>query len=176
MKKMLKNSLFTFILGVILSGGLATVFAYNFFANQIEFRPVWSASDGSEITNVAEALNELNDKVNLAAIKIGDLPVSYSISYIDSYPSYKVIYPHEVLDAYKSIGYTKMKVSSTGTANDNRSLYHVWFTYNNATYWNTTWNGTWDKNEIVELVEGKDLTFYWTSYGTANNTITFMRY
>ena len=63
MKKVInKNTIFTFILGIIISG--VTVYAVTYNANQINFTPTnnnWKKQDGTNITNVQDALNSLYD-------------------------------------------------------------------------------------------------------------------
>lgn len=59
MIKVLKSRLFAFILGAIIFSGITSVTAYSLFANQIEYRPFWKKSDGGDITNVSEAIDEL---------------------------------------------------------------------------------------------------------------------
>ena len=63
MKKIIRNPIFTFILGALIFSG-ATVLAYDIFANQIGYEPEWKASDGSDITNVGQAIDELYNIAN----------------------------------------------------------------------------------------------------------------
>ena len=58
MKKIITSRIFAFVLGALIFGG-GTVLAYNIFANQIGYSPNWKASNGSDITNVEQALDEL---------------------------------------------------------------------------------------------------------------------
>ena len=158
-----KSIIMAFVLGLILSG--VTVYAATTTASQVTYK------NGK---NVEEALNDLYTKINIPAQQIGNATLSYNINYVNSYPEYSITYPSEVLDMYKNMGYTKMRISSKGTSSDSRSLSHVYFTYNGTTYWNTTWNGSWDKNETVDLVSGQSLVWTWTNYGGAENSITFI--
>lgn len=62
MKKWLNNPIFTFILGVVLTIGITSVFALSFLAGDVDFTPVdstWKKEDDSSIDNVSDALNSL---------------------------------------------------------------------------------------------------------------------
>ena len=62
MKKILKSRLFIFILSIVMSAGITSVFAYSIFANDIGFTPednTWRKSDDSNVENVSDALNNL---------------------------------------------------------------------------------------------------------------------
>ena len=72
MKKLIKNPILTFILGVTLSIGITSVLAYAFSATDVGFNPTdnaWKQNDGSDITNVNEALDDLHLKINSLAFK-----------------------------------------------------------------------------------------------------------
>lgn len=65
MKKIFKNPIFTFILGAIIFGGIVGVSAYTIFANDIGYTPkdsTWKKSNGEDITNVKDAIDELYSK------------------------------------------------------------------------------------------------------------------
>ena len=67
MKKILKNPIITFLLGIIISTSIG-VSAYSLFANNIYFSPTdtsWKKPDGSDITDVETALNDLYEKALL---------------------------------------------------------------------------------------------------------------
>ena len=67
MKKIIKNPIFTFILGALIFGGIAGVSAYTLFANDIRYTPkdsTWKKSNGENITNVGDAIDELYTKAN----------------------------------------------------------------------------------------------------------------
>ena len=58
----MKKYLIGFILGAIIFGGIGTVLAYSVFARNIGFTPTdttWKKSNGDNIDNVEDALNEL---------------------------------------------------------------------------------------------------------------------
>ena len=61
MKKLFKNPIFTFILGAVIFSAVS-VLAYSLLAGNVGFTPFdtsWKRQDGTDITNVEEALNEL---------------------------------------------------------------------------------------------------------------------
>ena len=62
MKKIFKSRIFAFILGAILFGGIGVVSAYTILANDIGYTPkdtTWKKSNGEDITNVKDAIDEL---------------------------------------------------------------------------------------------------------------------
>ncbi len=66
MKNLIKNSLFTFILGSLIFGSLTMVSAYNYIANNISFKPTdtnWKNEDGTDITNTEQAINSLYKRI-----------------------------------------------------------------------------------------------------------------
>ena len=67
MKKVLKSRIFAFVLGAVIFGGLVGVSAYTIFANDIGYTPkdtTWKKSNGEDITNVKDAIDELYTKAN----------------------------------------------------------------------------------------------------------------
>lgn len=66
MKKILrKSNIFAFVLGAILFGGIGVASAYTILANNIGFTPknsTWKKTDGSDITNVKDAIDELYER------------------------------------------------------------------------------------------------------------------
>lgn len=67
MKKFIKNNIVGFILGTIIFGGIVGVSAYSIFANDIVYTPsdsTWKKSNGEDITNVKDAIDELYTKAN----------------------------------------------------------------------------------------------------------------
>lgn len=85
MKKFIKNNIFGFILGILLTGTTG-VLAYNYVASQINY----TTSKNPNIKNVEEALNDLKDKQDdiVKPIAIKNIYVeSYSASY-SSYISF----------------------------------------------------------------------------------------
>ena len=68
MKKIIKNPIFTFILGALIFGGIVGVSAYTILANDIGYTPkdsTWKKSNGEDITNVKDAIDELYSKASL---------------------------------------------------------------------------------------------------------------
>ena len=68
MKKIIKNPIFTFILGAVIFGGIVGVSAYTIFANDIGYTPkdtTWKKSNGEDITNVKDAIDELYEHTKL---------------------------------------------------------------------------------------------------------------
>lgn len=71
MKKIIINPIFTFILGALIFGGIVGVSAYTIFANDIGYTPkdsTWKKSNGEDITNVKEAIDELYTKTNSSSL------------------------------------------------------------------------------------------------------------
>ena len=67
MKRIIKNPIFTFILGALIFGGIVGVSAYTILANDIGYTPsdsTWKKSNGEDITNVKDAIDELYGKSN----------------------------------------------------------------------------------------------------------------
>ncbi|MBR1416345.1 MAG: hypothetical protein IJ572_00815 [Bacilli bacterium] len=65
MKKLMKNPLLTFILGVIISCSITSVLAYSILAPDVGFTPTdnaWKQDDGSDIENVKEAIDDLYER------------------------------------------------------------------------------------------------------------------
>ena len=62
MKNILRSRIFTFVVGAIIFSGITGVAAYTMIANKIGYTPkdsTWKKSNGENITNVEEALDEL---------------------------------------------------------------------------------------------------------------------
>ncbi len=60
--RILKSRIFAFILGAVIFGGIVGVSAYTIFANDIGYTPkdsTWKKSNGEDITNVKDAIDEL---------------------------------------------------------------------------------------------------------------------
>ena len=67
MKKIIKSRVFAFILGAIIFGSIGVVSAYTIFADNIGYTPkdsTWKKSNGEDITNVKDAIDELYNKAN----------------------------------------------------------------------------------------------------------------
>jgi len=59
MKKILKNSILTFVLGAIIFSGITAYAAGRYYANQVEYEP---SNPNFNVDNMADALDELYDK------------------------------------------------------------------------------------------------------------------
>ena len=73
MKKIGKSHIFAFVLGAILFSGITGVAAYTMLASDIGYTPedsTWKKSNGEDITNVKDAIDELYNKSN-EKIKFG---------------------------------------------------------------------------------------------------------
>ena len=67
MKKAFKSRIFAFVLGAIIFSGITAVSAYTILANDIGYTPkdsTWKKSNGEDITNVKDAIDELYTKAN----------------------------------------------------------------------------------------------------------------
>lgn len=67
MKKLVNSKLFYFILGAIIFGSITSVLAYSFGANSVEYIPLdqnWKKQDGTSISNVKDAIDELHLVIN----------------------------------------------------------------------------------------------------------------
>ena len=75
MKKVFKSRIFAFVLGAIIFSGITAVSAYTIFANDIGYTPkdsTWKKSNGEDITNVKDAIDELYSKAINKPISIID--------------------------------------------------------------------------------------------------------
>ena len=59
MKKIIKNPIFTFIIGLVLAGSVVGVVAYNYNAKDIKYNP---SDDSWNVNNVEDAINDLKKK------------------------------------------------------------------------------------------------------------------
>ena len=76
MKKIFKSRIFIFILGAILFGGIGVVSAYSILASDIGFTPkdsTWKKSNGEDITNVKDAIDELYNKANSSSQLLNEI-------------------------------------------------------------------------------------------------------
>ena len=64
MKKIIKNRVFLVIITALICI-TGSVYASQIFANNIRYTPEWKAQDGSNITNVEQAMNELYNKASV---------------------------------------------------------------------------------------------------------------
>ena len=67
MKRIIKSRIFAFVLGALIFSGITGVAAYTIFADNIGYTPsdsTWKKSNGEDITNVKDAIDELYIKAN----------------------------------------------------------------------------------------------------------------
>lgn len=79
MKKIIKNNLLGFIVGAVIFSGI-TVLATQYLASDISFTPkdtTWKKSNGENITNVKEAIDELYTKSNNSIISTNYFNTNY---------------------------------------------------------------------------------------------------
>ena len=106
MKKIIKNPIFTFILGSLIFGGIVGVSAYTIFANDIGYTPkdsTWKKSDGTNIENVGDAIDELYSKANnINHMESGEINISFSHSWQEIIISFEKEYttPPNVFYSY----------------------------------------------------------------------------
>ena len=85
MKKIFKKSnIFSFLLGAIIFGGIVGVSAYTILANDIGYTPkdsTWKKSNGEDITNVKDAIDELYIKAQVQTL---------GCEFVGSYQSNKI--------------------------------------------------------------------------------------
>ena len=92
MKKIIKNPIFTFVLGALIFGGIVGVSAYTILATDIGYTPkdtTWKKSNGEDITNVKDAVDELYDKANSSNSLATMISFSYGIPSQSSTKNYK---------------------------------------------------------------------------------------
>ena len=73
MKKIFKSRMFAFILGAVIFGGIVGVSAYTILANDVGYTPkdtTWKKSNGEDITNVKDAIDELYIKKQLSSVSL----------------------------------------------------------------------------------------------------------
>ena len=93
MNKVFKSRIFAFVLGAILFGSIGVVSAYTIFANDIGYTPkdsTWKKSNGEDITNVKDAIDELYSKAN--EDNLVHLEVNPDTNYYTFTNNYKNIY------------------------------------------------------------------------------------
>ena len=103
MKKLFKSRIFSFILGAIIFSGITSVAAYSLFAESVGYTPAltsWKKSNGEDITNVKEALDELflkyhndNKYIDLSLFKNNKMAATYMVVPTD-YDSYDGTWYH----------------------------------------------------------------------------------
>ena len=84
MKKVFKSRMFSFILGAVIFGFVGAVSAYSLFANNVGFTPsdaTWKKTNGDDITNVEDAINELYIDANKDIFEKIDLTTESDIFY-----------------------------------------------------------------------------------------------
>ena len=73
MKKIFKSRVFAFVLGALLFGSIGVVSAYTILANDVGYTPkdtTWKKSNGEDITNVKDAIDELYIKKQLSSVSL----------------------------------------------------------------------------------------------------------
>ena len=84
MKKIFKKSnIFSFLLGALIFTGITSVAAYSIFATDIGYTPsdsTWKKSNGEDITNVKDAIDELYTKSNEDIVSKLDLSTDFEYS------------------------------------------------------------------------------------------------
>ena len=103
MKKFFKSRIFSFILGAIIFSGITSVAAYSLFAESVGYTPAhtsWKKSNGEDITNVKEALDELflkyhndNKNIDLRLFKNNKMDATYMVVPTE-YDSYDGVWYH----------------------------------------------------------------------------------
>ena len=88
MKKILKSRMLAFVLGAIIFSGI-TVVASELFASSIKYEPNWKKSNGDDITNVAEAIDELYYKANSSSESATIINFAYGTPSLSSTRDYK---------------------------------------------------------------------------------------
>ena len=71
MKKILKSRIFAFILGAVIFSGI-TALATGLIASSVSYTPTWTKSNGEDIVNVSEALDELYTRKQLSSVTLFD--------------------------------------------------------------------------------------------------------
>ena len=130
MKKVLKSRIFAFVLGALIFGGIVGVSAYTIFANDIGYIPkdtTWKKSNGEDITNVKDAIDELYTKANSNSvvnekydliwenknIHTGFEPTTISID-LSNYTSVIVMGKYHLSEIYdNNISFKKIDVGSS---------------------------------------------------------------
>lgn len=80
MKKVLKSRIFAFILGAVIFGTIG-VLADNIFASSINYTPEWKKGNGENITNVAEAIDELYNKSSVYVAMFNEQQLKTTTTY-----------------------------------------------------------------------------------------------
>ena len=74
MKRIFKNPIFMYILGFVTAIGITLVLAYSYLAQDVGFTPKetsWKQNDGSAITNVKEAIDDLKEEFKMVEDELG---------------------------------------------------------------------------------------------------------
>ena len=111
---MKKRDVFSFILGAIFFGGIATVFAFSYFAPDVGFTP---KDDTWEVDNVKDALDDLYDYMDRRMTKDARLysaNYDYKVSLEDLFSSLKFCSNRTKLnEALTNLNYTSIFLSSS---------------------------------------------------------------
>lgn len=137
MKKLFKRSnIFSFLLGALIFTGITSVAAYSIFANDIGYTPkdtTWKKSNGEDITNVEDAINELYTKSNkeilnkftisidsdsYSTTRIGRFDLNFAGSITDNYKYFKVL-------SVNKLGNTTKSCEIKTWSNEKRAAYNI---------------------------------------------------
>ena len=167
MQKLIKSRIFCFILGVVISCGITSVFAYTLLAPDVGFTPTeetWKQRGGDDITNVSEALDDLYDQVKIEDYTgefylSGDFRANYSrYSYVD-------------IDVRK---YNRMVLNVSVVYSDS-SVFYFYVQTNGSTILNISKRGTY----TIDTTNYSTIRLYYyerDGYYYAKGTYTLSRY
>ena len=152
MKKVIKNPIFTFILGILISG--ATVYAASYAAKDISFTPkdsAWKKSNGEDITNVKDAIDELYSKNNgkecvqgsmkknankNIELDFGIVPTTFLLTFNTDNTIWNIFYNKNVSDNfYISLNGLTNGYNSSSNKNNISVLSNTKYIYNAETTW-----------------------------------------
>ena len=144
MKKFIKNNIIGFILGAVIFSSI-TVAAYSVLANDIRYTPkdsTWKKSNGEDITNVSEAIDELYNKakiLNKLTLKIRSESWSSTDAGVTNYNLNNI---SDILNNYK---YLKITGVTTNNVKNYQIMGHNIQTNSNVTL---TINKEYDLSQV----------------------------
>lgn len=173
MKRIIKNPIFTFILGTLIFGSIGVVSAYTIFANDIGYTPkdsTWKKSNGEDITNVGDAIDELYNKASNSSSNIDILEFHSSRTSASSSASVTIT------DLTPNKSYKAIVMRNVGARSDSyvMGFYSSW---NNVDISNVSSYSIGENNFVVNFVPtSSTVTFTigpWGDYSnwTANSEI-----
>ena len=176
MKKIFKKSnIFSFLLGAIIFGGIVGVSAYTILATDIGYTPkdaTWKKSNGEDITNVNDAINEL-----YAQAKSGFNITSDNL----------LIEQSNTIDGTVSKTYTAEKkeiivvsLSQTGNEKHSNNITTTGSILKDSNNLSKDYNSSWYINirtVVVELDKDDTLTISstGTGYGSGQYSMTYIK-